>query len=188
MPRNCPFCDMYTIDDNICAHCGEKLPNNNVEVVAEAKKSKSYQNSGLGFFSKFVIFLVSVLVLFVGYKLFFGSNDVPLYMNEGPIYLSDKIEPGKINIFDFYSDFCGPCKQISPYLKKLQEKRPDLNIVQIDINRKDIRGIDWNSPIVKQFKIKSIPFFLIIDSKGKILKKEKAAYKYVIKMIQDSGV
>ncbi len=188
MPRNCPYCDMYTTDDFVCVHCGEKLPQE-IEKEVETKTYKSVSKSSqLGLLSKILLAGIAIIVLALGYKFLFASKEIPAYMDEGPVFLSEMVVPGKINIFDFYSDGCGPCRQIAPYLHKLKEKRPDLNIVKIDINRKGIKGIDWNSPTVKQFKIRSIPFFIVIDEKGKIMKMNKDAYKYVVELIQKEAL
>jgi len=189
MPRNCPYCDMYTVDDNICTHCGEKLPQDNpIQNNSNQRRVKSSSTGSGSLIGKAIVVGIVVLVVFLGYKFIFANSDIPTYMNEGPVFLTDLVVPDKINIFDFYSDGCGPCKQIAPYLHKLKESRTDLNIIQIDINRKGVKGIDWQSPTVKQFKIKSVPFFLVIDKNGKIMKKGQDAYKYVVEIIQKEGL
>ena len=77
---------------------------------------------------------------------------------------------GKTNIVDFYSDYCPPCKKISPLLQKLGRKRPDLAMLQVDINRKGVKGIDWSSPLARQYELSSIPHFQIYDGEGNLLK------------------
>jgi thiol-disulfide isomerase/thioredoxin/rRNA maturation protein Nop10 len=189
MPRNCPYCDMYTVDDFVCVHCGEKLPQTEKEsITKKTKQYKTVSKNNHGMLSKILLSSIVIIVLALGYKFIFASKEIPAYMNEGPVYLSEMVVKGKINIFDFYSDGCGPCRQIAPYLHKLKERRPDLNIVKIDINRKGIKGIDWNSPTVKQFKIRSIPFFIVIDENGNIMKMNKDAYKYVVELIQKEAL
>jgi len=186
MPRNCPYCDMYTTDDFVCVHCGEKLPQENEQDTSKKQQTivSKKNKMQMGLLTKMLLSGAAIIILLLGYKILLAGKEIPAYMDEGPVYLSEMVVPGKINIFDFYSDGCGPCRQIAPYLHKLQQKRPDLNIVQIDINRKGVKGIDWHSPTVKQFKIRSIPFFIVIDEKGNIMKMNKDAYKYVVELIQ----
>ena len=73
---------------------------------------------------------------------------------------------GKTTIFDFFSVYCGPCVKISPKLAELDNRREDIVVIKIDINREGIQGIDWASPVVKQYAIRSIPYFIIYDDTG----------------------
>jgi len=93
---------------------------------------------------------------------------------------------GKLNIVDMYSEFCPPCRAIAPYLEKLAKARPDIHVIRIDINRKGHRGIDWGSPIAKQFNLRFIPHFILVDGEGKVLKEGKSAYKKVVDMIKET--
>src|SRR6266567_3169201 len=62
------------------------------------------------------------------------------------VKLTDYLVPGKTVIFDFFSDYCGPCVQFSPQLEALHKKRDDIVVVIVDINRPGTKGIDWRSP------------------------------------------
>lgn len=94
----------------------------------------------------------------------------PLHVSYGqPIKLSDYLMPGKTVVFDFYSDFCPPCVQVAPTLARLHAQRADLVVVKVDINRPGLRGIDWQSPVAKQFGLRSIPHFKVYGPDGKLL-------------------
>jgi len=94
----------------------------------------------------------------------------PLHVSRGqPIKLDDYLSPGKTVIFDFYSDFCGPCVAVAPTLEKLHAKRADIVVVKVDINRPGVKGIDWQSPVTKQFGLRSIPHFKVYGPDGKLL-------------------
>lgn len=94
--------------------------------------------------------------------------------------LSAKLAKGKTNIVDFFSKYCGPCMQISPMLEKLSEKRPDIQVVKLDINRKDVKGIDWQSPLARQYALQSIPHFKIYDGNGKLVSEGDQAYQQIM--------
>jgi len=83
------------------------------------------------------------------------------------VNLDEHVVAGKTTIVDFYSDFCPPCKALSPKLEALAEKRDDIALVKVDINRPGKQGIDWDSPVVKQFGLKSVPFLMIFGPEGK---------------------
>ncbi|MCK5880016.1 MAG: thioredoxin family protein, partial [Holophagae bacterium] len=132
------------------------------------------------------VVLVAVLLFFV-LRGNAGSGYVSDYP-DGPINLSSMVVSGKTNIVDLYSEYCPPCRQIAPYLEKLVKARPDIHVIRIDINRKGHRGIDWGSPIAKQFNLRSIPYFILVDGEGKVLKEGKSAYKRVVDMVNSTVI
>ena len=85
------------------------------------------------------------------------------------ITLSDHLVKGKITIVDFTSDYCPPCRAIAPKLDELHRRRDDLAVVKVDINRPDVRRIDWQSPVAQQFALRSVPHFKIFDGEGKLI-------------------
>lgn len=80
--------------------------------------------------------------------------------------ITQYLVPGKTVVFDFTSDFCPPCRAINPHLDKLHANRDDVVVVKIDINRPDVRGIDWNSPVAQQYNMRSIPYFKVFGPDG----------------------
>ena len=83
--------------------------------------------------------------------------------------LADYLVPGKTTIFDFTSEFCGPCVAISPHLDKLHATRADIAVVKVDINRPGVKGIDWKSPVAVQYEMHSIPHFKVYGPDGKLI-------------------
>ena len=93
----------------------------------------------------------------------------PAHVAKGqPVKLTDYLVPGKTVVFDFYSDFCGPCVQVAPALEKLHQTKPDVVVVKVDINRPGIKGIDWDSPVVRQYKVQAVPHFKVYGPDGKL--------------------
>lgn len=103
------------------------------------------------------------------------------------VNLEDYLTPGKTTLVDFYSEYCGPCRQIAPYIEKLVQKREDLMAVKVDINRPETKGIDWKSPVAQQYGLQSIPHFKIYGPDGKLVAEGDAAYKQVMTWIQSLG-
>ena len=95
------------------------------------------------------------------------------------INLEDHVVSGKTTIFDFYSDYCPPCKAISPELEGLARRRDDIVVVKVDINRPGVTGIDWESPVARQFSLQSIPHFIICDGDGRIEAEGWEAYNRI---------
>ena len=91
----------------------------------------------------------------------------PAQISQGEeINLADYVVPGKTTIFDFSSEFCGPCRTYTEPLAQLHAKRADLAVVRVDINRPNVRGIDWKSPVAREFQLESIPHFMVYGPDG----------------------
>jgi thiol-disulfide isomerase/thioredoxin len=104
------------------------------------------------------------------------------------ININNYLKPGKTNIVDFYSEFCPPCRMISPLLSKLDTKRDDIVVLKVDINRKGVRGIDWGSPLARQFSLRAIPHFKIYDGSGKLASEGEDAIGRVYQLLQQEGI
>lgn len=112
---------------------------------------------------------------------YFELND----QNGNKVSLSDF--KGKNIYIDFWATWCKPCIAEIPDLKKLEEKFKDKNIVFLSISldsqkdlekwknfiiKKELGGTHlivenaWQSKIVKEYTVESIPRFIIIDSEG----------------------
>jgi len=104
------------------------------------------------------------------------------------VSLTDHLVKGKTVIFDFFSEYCPPCRRISPLLSQLDEKRADIVVVKVDINRKGITGIDWGSPVARQYNLQGIPHFKIFSPEGKLVQEGDEAYSRVMEWIQKEGI
>ena len=71
--------------------------------------------------------------------------------------LASLLTPGKITLVDFYADWCGPCRQIGPYLEQMVRENPQqMALVKVDI-------VNWSTPVARQFGLKSIPNIRVFD-------------------------
>ncbi|GAA5521388.1 thioredoxin [Aliifodinibius salicampi] len=77
------------------------------------------------------------------------------------ITFSDVINSDTPVLVDFYADWCGPCKMMSPILKKLKNEMGDkLNIIKIDTEK--------NADAAIKYQVRGVPT-LILFHKGRIL-------------------
>jgi thiol-disulfide isomerase/thioredoxin len=131
----------------------------------------------------FIVLLVAAL-LAIPLLAFAGDNQTkgakPAHISQGKeVTLADYLVPGKTTIFDFYSEYCPPCRAIAPRLEKLHMTRDDIVVVKVDINRPGVKGIDWKSPVARQYKLQSIPHFKVYDPDGKLKAEGDEAYELV---------
>lgn len=182
---HCPNCDRFSPSSITCVHCGEKLASD-----PSSKRSRSVTlTSGNGFVIKILFVFLGALVIYGAYSLFSKERgSIPSYMNDGPVYLEEMLVAGETNIVDLYSEYCPPCVRIAPLLKKLDARRKDITIVKVDINRSGVTGIDWQSPAAKQFKLRSVPHFIVVSPSGKLKFQGKKAYQYVLDQLREEGL
>ncbi|MDP0500608.1 MAG: thioredoxin family protein [Verrucomicrobiota bacterium JB022] len=69
---------------------------------------------------------------------------------------------GQVTVVDFFADWCGPCKKISPVLEDMAQHHEGVVLRKVDI-------VTWDRPVVKQFDIRAIPFILVFDRNGQIV-------------------
>lgn len=96
------------------------------------------------------------------------------------VNIQEHLVAGKINVIDFYSDWCGPCREIAPYLEELNSSREDLVVLKINIG-------EWGSPVCEQYKIDSVPSFRIYDEKGNLTHEGEDAWNEVMNMLNGLG-
>lgn len=89
------------------------------------------------------------------------------------------LEPGKINIVDFYAEWCGPCKSIAPKLEELAKSDPDVVLRKIDI-------VNWGTPVCAKYGIKSVPNIRVFDRKGKQVGSPTSSIEEVRKLIEQA--
>ena len=96
---------------------------------------------------------------------------------------------GKITLVDCWSPYCPPCLRLAPLLEELAQKRRDLEIIKLNINRPEVQGrIDWQSPLAKQLGLSSIPHFLIFDPEGRLTAQGSEARPQVLDWLREAGL
>ncbi|MBU0633867.1 MAG: thioredoxin family protein [Candidatus Omnitrophica bacterium] len=101
------------------------------------------------------------------------TQAIKIYKEGGRhIDLSDVIILGKITIVDFYADWCGPCRRISPYLEQLANSDTDVFLRKIDI-------VNWKTPLVQQYNIRSVPNIRVFDRRGNMVGSPTASFQEV---------
>jgi len=95
---------------------------------------------------------------------------------------------GKTTLIDFHSPFCPPCVQLAPVMAQLAAKRPDLTIKKININRPEVKGIDWRSPLAQQYQIRQVPYFMVFSPQGQLVAQGREAAETVERWLKEAGL
>lgn len=70
-------------------------------------------------------------------------------------------------VIDFWATWCGPCKQIAPFIEELAEQYKD----QVNIGKCDV---DANSELPGKYGVRNIPTVLFIKN-GEVVNKQVGA-------------
>jgi thiol-disulfide isomerase/thioredoxin len=96
---------------------------------------------------------------------------------------------GKLVLVDLWATWCGPCRKEFPFLKELEKEFHDKDVVFVSISvdepkaRQTWKGFvaynklggiqlfagGWSSQLMNDYKITSIPRFMLFDKNGNII-------------------
>ena len=82
-------------------------------------------------------------------------------------------------LVDFYADWCGPCKILSPRVAEIANENKDLKVVKINV--------DQNEDLARKYNISSMPTLLVIEN-GKELNRAVGALSKstVLKFVREA--
>lgn len=69
---------------------------------------------------------------------------------------TEVINSDKKVLIDFYADWCGPCKRLSPIVDKVARENKDVKFVRIDV--------DNNKELANRYNVSSIPTLVVIEN------------------------
>jgi thioredoxin 1 len=64
------------------------------------------------------------------------------------------VQSNDLVLIDFYADWCGPCKKMTPILNRIADQNKAIKLVKIDAEK--------NDNIAVNFKVEEIPTYIII--------------------------
>ena len=69
-------------------------------------------------------------------------------------------------LLDFYADWCGPCRMVSPIVDEIAEERDDIVVGKINV--------DEQPQLAEQFEVFSIPTLVVLKN-GKVVNQSAGA-------------
>ncbi len=72
----------------------------------------------------------------------------------------------KTVLLDFYADWCGPCRMVSPFVEEIANEKTDILVGKINV--------DEESELAAAFGVSSIPL-LVVMKNGEIVNKSVGA-------------
>ncbi len=75
-------------------------------------------------------------------------------------FRSEVLTSDKPVLLDFYADWCGPCRMVSPIVDEIAEERTDIKVGKINV--------DEQPELASQFGVVSIPMLAVVKD-GKLV-------------------
>lgn len=104
------------------------------------------------------------------------------------VVVNNYLARGKTNLVQFTSRSCPACRALAPKLETLAQKDSGLVLSLLQVDRPEATTIDWQSPLARQYELRSVPYFKLYDGSGKLLADGEAARKLVAKMLIEAGI
>ncbi len=83
---------------------------------------------------------------------------------------SDLIHKDKPVLVDFFAEWCGPCKTMSPILKEVKDELGEVvSILKIDV--------DKNQKLAAQFQVRGVPTLILYKSGKQLWRQSGLASK-----------
>lgn len=72
----------------------------------------------------------------------------------------------KIVLLDFWADWCGPCKSVSPIIDEIAKEHPEIKVGKVNV--------DEQPELANKFRVMSIPTLLVIKE-GEVINQSVGA-------------
>jgi len=70
------------------------------------------------------------------------------------------ISEDKVTVVDFFATWCGPCKQIAPFVEKLSKEFDKNNFLKVDV--------DEVSDVAAEVGVRAMPTFMVFRNGEKV--------------------
>ena len=69
-------------------------------------------------------------------------------------------------LIDFYADWCGPCKMVSPLVEQIANENPEYIVAKVNI--------DEEPELANEYDVRGIPLLMVFEN-GKVLRQAAGA-------------
>ena len=95
------------------------------------------------------------------------------------VNLNDYLVKDKVVVFDFYADWCGPCRVLGPRVEELVQKYDDVILRKINI-------VNWTSQVAKQYKVQFVPNVRVYNKQGKQVGEPTPSYDAIAAYVAEA--
>jgi thiol-disulfide isomerase/thioredoxin len=128
--------------------------------------------------------LLAVLSIVVVHAAAAAAADIDTISHGERVELEEHLVEGKYVLFDFYADWCGPCRQLMPRLESFAAANADtFALRKVDI-------VNWQSEVTSQFRIRSIPHLKLYGPDGGLISQGDATpvLRALVEVLGETGL
>jgi thioredoxin 1 len=81
-------------------------------------------------------------------------------------FKQEVLESEKTVLVDFYADWCGPCRMVSPIVDEIAAEHPEYKVVKVNV--------DAENELASAYGVMSIPTLIVIKE-GKVVEQSTGA-------------
>jgi thiol-disulfide isomerase/thioredoxin len=74
----------------------------------------------------------------------------------------------RVSIVYFYADWCPACRSLNPVMDAINIQVPDMQVLFMNIG-------DWNTPVTRQYNVRSVPYMMIFEKDGSLVAEGRSA-------------
>jgi thioredoxin 1 len=133
-----------------------------------------------------VLLLAAGAIGFAAYRAAAGDpvpslppGDVRIVSKGEPVDLEALAVKGKYTIYDFYADWCPPCRAMDVELRRLASRHDNVAVRKIDI-------VDWTTPVVAQHGVEDLPHLVLFGPDGARMAEGDAVYPLLSRLFDAS--
>lgn len=82
------------------------------------------------------------------------NNNIQILKITEENFESEVLQSDKTVLIDFYADWCGPCKVLSPIVEEFASENPDIKVVKVNVEEAQNLAINY--------EVMSIPTLVVI--------------------------
>ena len=90
------------------------------------------------------------------------GQQIEVISHGAQVDINQHLALGNVTVVDFYADWCGPCRQLTPSLEQMAMSDPQVALRKIDI-------VNWRTPVAQQFNIHSVPQVNVYNRGGHLV-------------------
>jgi thiol-disulfide isomerase/thioredoxin len=105
-----------------------------------------------------------------------STEKIKVISNGESVDLNNHLVKDYVVVFDFYADWCGPCKILGPRVEELVNKYNNVLLRKVNI-------VNWGSAVAKQYKIQFVPNVRVYDKQGQMIGEPTPDYNKIAEYV-----